>query len=150
MPVEYQDLAMQRQPTPCCDPKHDGHFLCRADALNEAGGKESSLVDVADLPSATLDEKKGETKERTQQDERVSKQFKLKSWDGKKVRATVACFECGKPRCVYSQEKKAYFAVETVLQQKLESVSLRYTFCSLTIIISVAFLSINRAWYVSL
>jgi hypothetical protein len=126
-PVEYRDLAMQRQPTPRRDPRRDGHFLCRADALNEAGGKESSLVDVADLPSATLDEKKGEAKERTKRDERVSKQFKLKSWDGKKVRATVACFECGKPRCVYSQEEKAYFAAETVLQQKLESVSLRYS-----------------------
>ena len=104
-----------------------GHFLSCADALSELGNSVERLTDLKDLPSRDEPNKK-EARELTKRDERVAKANKLKSWDGKKVWGTVTCFDCAKPRCIYSATDDAYATALLVLQQKLESVSHRFCY----------------------
>ena len=63
---------------------------------------------------------------RAKRDERVTKAAGLKSWDGKKLRCTVTCYECLKARGVYTRNDETYYAAREALQQKLESVSHRF------------------------
>ena len=63
---------------------------------------------------------------RAKRDERVTKEAVLKSWDGKKARCTLTCYECLKVRVVYTRNDEAYYAAREALQQKLEMVSHRF------------------------
>jgi len=49
------------------------------------------------------------------------------SWDAKKVRAVLKRYHCAKPRCIYSPVDATYNAATTALQQKMESVSNRFS-----------------------
>ena len=81
---------------------------------------------MSDLPSAKAEGDKAEAKIRAQRDERVAKTARLKSWDGKKLRCIVTCYECHKSRGIYARNNADYYAVKDTLQQKLESVSHRF------------------------
>ena len=49
-------------------------------------------------------------------------------WEAKKVRSIVACFDCGKRRCIFSRAKdEQYKEGLKKWQQKLESIDFRYT-----------------------
>ena len=56
-------------------------------------------------------------------DKRICKASGLKSWDGKKVREFIKCYECDKHLCIYTRTDEAYMAAMGSLQQNLESVS---------------------------
>ena len=128
-PVEngLRDLVMQRQPTPIFDTKRKGHFLCRDQSLVESANSPASLIDLSALPSAIGDPLKVDTKKRTKRDAEVNKALKLKSWDPKKVRGVLKCYHCAKPRCIYSPVEESFNAAATALQQKMESVSSRFS-----------------------
>ena len=128
-PVEngIRELVMQRQPTPQADTKRKGHFLSREQSLVESANIPSSLVDLSALPSAIGDTLKVVARKKTQRDTAVSKVLNLKSWDAKKVRAVLKCYHCAKPRCIYSPVDATYNAATTALQQKMESVSNRFS-----------------------
>ena len=66
-------------------------------------------------------------KDLSKRDSNISKELKLKSWDSKRIRAIVKCFHFGKRRCIYSPTDAGYTAAVTALQQKLESVSERFS-----------------------
>ena len=51
----------------------------------------------------------------------------VKGWDGKRVRAIVQCFHCGKSRCIYTATDDLYSSAMLALQQKIESVSCRFS-----------------------
>ena len=59
--------------------------------------------------------------------EKLSKSLILKSWDGKKVRAFVICYHCGKRRCICTGKDEDYLAAKVAFRQRLESVSSRYS-----------------------
>ena len=86
-----------------------------------------ALVNLTDLPSQKQEGPKAEAKLRAKRDERVTKAAGLKSWDGKKLRCTVTCYECLKARGIYAKNDEAYYSAREALQQKLESVS--HCFC---------------------
>ena len=125
-PIHYRDLAMQRQPTPKLDPLQKGHFLWRKDALAGGNVATEALTDLSDLPSQKQEGPKAEAKLRAKRDERATKAAGLKSWDGKKLRCTVTCYECLKARGVYTRNDETYYAAREALQQKLESVFHRF------------------------
>jgi len=60
-------------------------------------------------------------------DKKIEKELKLRSWEPKKVRSFVVCYNCGKRRCIYSPSDAVYIGAITALQQKLESVSDRFS-----------------------
>ena len=126
-PVEVRELAMQRQPTPRADPNQDGHFLRHEQALLESANNQKLFTDLLDMPLSVGDPKKKEAKTRKVRDEKICKELKLKSWDGKKVRGFVTCFHCAKRRCVYTGVEQDYLAARVAFQQKLESVSGRFS-----------------------
>ena len=66
-------------------------------------------------------------KTKATRDSDLSKELGLKSWDTKRVRAFSICYHCGKRRCIYSAWDDDYIACMEVLQQKLESVSEKYS-----------------------
>eukprot|EP00979_Chaetoceros_neogracilis_P001859 scaffold340_cov190-Chaetoceros_neogracile.AAC.7 len=70
---------------------------------------------------------KKEAKARKVRDEKICKELKHKSWDGKKVIGFVTCFHCAKRRCVYTGVEQDYLAARVAFQQKLESVSGRFS-----------------------
>lgn len=123
-PDEFRELAMQRQPTPIKDPKREGHFYGRSDALAVLGGNDDCLIDLSDLPSFVVDEKK---RDKAKRDREITKELGLKSWDSKRVRCFLVCYNCGKRRCVYSPRDDEYVNAITAMQQKLESVSGRFS-----------------------
>ena len=92
-PFQYRELAMQRQPTPKLDPLRRGHFLGRKDALAGGNVAAKALTDLTDLPSQKQEGQKADAKLRAKRDERVTKEARLKSWDGKKARCTLTCYE---------------------------------------------------------
>ena len=49
--------------------------------------------------------------------------FSVTDTMGKKVRAFVICYNCGKRRCIYTGKDKDYHATKVVFRQKMESVS---------------------------
>ncbi|KAL7550297.1 hypothetical protein ACHAWF_013536 [Thalassiosira exigua] len=123
-PIEHQELAFQRQPTPIEDPNRKGHYYRRGDALERFSGKLTSLTDLSHLPSH-MEEMMN--KDLAKRDVNLAKELKLKSWDSKRIRALVVCYNCGKRRCIYSPTDESYTAAITALHQKLESVSGRYS-----------------------
>jgi ribosomal protein S14 len=110
---------MQRQPTPRLDSARPGHFIRQKDAIARYGGQPEALVDLSDLPSKQSHAESGEDKQRKERDKEVTKTLKLKSWDTSKVRGFATCWQCGKPRCIYSCLDEE-FAVQ-VVQQRIES-----------------------------
>lgn len=87
-PVQFRELAMQRQPTPRLDLDRKGHFLSRSDALGLVYSA-SAFTDLSDLPSSTVDEKKSEKRARGKRNEVVSKGAGVRSCEEKKVRAFI-------------------------------------------------------------
>ena len=88
------------------------------------------LTDMADLPSEQIgkgDNTKALAKANAARDVALSKELILRSWEAKKVRSILTCFHCGKRRCIYSPTDEVYSAALVALQQKLESVSARYS-----------------------
>ncbi len=122
-PLQYRDLALQRQPTPILDKTRGEHFFSRNDAIDRFAGNRAALTDFSDLPSH---KSTGDTS-KAQRDKDVTKELKLKSWDGKKVRAFIACYHCGKRRCIYSPTDATFGRGRQALLAKLESVSDRYS-----------------------
>ena len=122
-----RELAMQRQPTPLLDPRRKGHFLSRDDALKATANNPDASSDMSDLPSDKDDQVKQAATKRAQRDIALAKLLKMKSWDPKKVRAFLTCYHCGKRRCVYSPTDPTWEAGKEAFQQKLESVSERYS-----------------------
>ena len=74
------------------------------EAIEKFSGNKAALTDLSHLPS----HKNEGDKSKAQRDQEVTKELKLKSWDGKKVRSFVSCFHCGKRRCIYSPTDDAY------------------------------------------
>ena len=126
-----RDLVMQMRPTPRADVDRVGHFMHRDDALREASVNKSLLVDLSDLPSGVGDPKKAEAKEWAARDVRVAEEVGLRYWESKKVRSFLVCYHCGKRRCIYSPRDNEYETAQLALQQKLESVSGRFSCGSL-------------------
>lgn len=121
-PVEHQELALQRQTLPVEDPSRKGH--CRDDALAKFSGQLAALTNLSDLPSHIKDRV---NKDPSKRDSTISSELKMKSWDSKRIRSYVTCFNCGKRRCIYSPSDPGYAAATIALQQKLESVSERFS-----------------------
>jgi len=126
-PLDVRDLAMQRQPTPRLDPSRPGHFLCRDQALKEAPNHPNALTDLTDMPSNVGDKDKKKLKAAKERDVSVTKSLGLKSWEGRKIRAIITCFNCNKRRCIYSPKDEEFIAANVAFRQKLESVSGRYS-----------------------
>ncbi|KAL7547981.1 hypothetical protein ACHAWF_011257 [Thalassiosira exigua] len=123
-PSQFQDLALQKQPLPVEDPMRKGHYYRRGDALKLFSDQPAALTNLSHLPSHMEDQKRKDLKKR---DIDIAKDLKLRSYESKKVRAIVKCFHCGKRRCIYSPSDEVYTVAITALQQKLESVSNRYS-----------------------
>ena len=81
--------------------------MSRSKVLDVASS-ESVFADLTDLPSNYEDKKKNKKKLLGKRDERVSKAAGLKSWDGKKVRAFIKCYECDKRRSIYIRTDDVY------------------------------------------
>ena len=126
-PLEVKDLAMQRQPTPRSDPNRPGHFFRRDQALAAAVNNPNALSDLSEMPSNAGDKKKELNKKHKERDAKLTKELILKSWDGKKVRAFLICYHCGKRRCIYTGKEEGYLAAKVALRQKMESVSDRFS-----------------------
>jgi len=126
-PMEVRDLVMQRTPTPRHDPLRVGHFKRREQLLSSANTNPNAMTDLTDLPSMKEDKNKEDTKERTNRDLLVSQAAGVRSWEFKKVKGFVVCYHCGKRRCIYSNNDKAYADALVAFQQKLESVSGRFS-----------------------
>ena len=126
-PLEVRELAMQRQPTLRSDPNRPGHFFRRDQALAAVVNDPNVLTDLSEMPSNAGDKKKALKKIHKERDEKLSKSLILKSWDGKKVRAFVICYHCGKRRCIYTGKDEDYLAAKVAFRQRLESVSSRYS-----------------------
>ena len=94
------DLVMQRQPTSCTDVNTVGNFLNGDEALHEVRADKRLLVDISHLLSSVVDEKKAETKKRTEQDTRVAKELGLGFWHSKTVRGFMCCYHYDKRRCI--------------------------------------------------
>jgi hypothetical protein len=116
---------MQRQPTPRLDTTNNqrmNHFLCHNEALRIFGDKPCATSDLTDLPSKKADESKEAEKAKANRDKEVAKQQELRSWEAKKVRCVVRCFNCNKLRCIYSKELNTeYFKAAKELKLKMES-----------------------------
>ena len=69
---------------------------------------------------------KAKAKAWARQDRLVAKTVGLKSWDGKKLRCIITCWECGKGGGVYAPMDAAYYEAKDALEQKLEPVSHRF------------------------
>ena len=83
----------------------------------------AALTNFSDLPSY----KNEGDKTKAQRDKEVTKELKLKSWDGKKVRSIVVCYHCGKRRCIFSPTDETFAQGSAALKAKLEDVSDRYS-----------------------
>jgi hypothetical protein len=105
------------------NPSRKEHFYSREEAIEKFSGNKAALTDLSHLPS----HKNEGDKSKAQRDQEVTKELKLKSWDGKKVRSFVSCFHCGKRRCIYSPTDDTYIRGSAALKAKLESISDRYS-----------------------
>jgi hypothetical protein len=104
------------------------YFLSRDDALRLFKDKPAAVSDLTDLPSKKSDELKQSKKSKASRDKEVAANLKLRSWDAKKVRSTVRCIHCCKPRCIFSNELNGlYYQAAKELKQKLESLSGGYS-----------------------
>ena len=118
---------MQKHPTPHLDSSHDGHFLSRLGALDMVNG-DSAFTDLKDLPSSNdVNGEKYKKKLKVKRGKEVSNDAGLKSWERKKVRAFLHCYDCAKRRCVSTTLDDQCGAAMGALQQILKSVS--YRFC---------------------
>lgn len=125
-PLDVQELALQRQPTPVNDPANDGHFYCRNDALKVFGGDTAAFTNLSDLPSQNVE--KATTKaEKKRRDAEIAKVLGKNIWSATRVRCIVTCFHCAKRRCVYSPDDRGYRQAAGALKQKIESVSERFS-----------------------
>jgi hypothetical protein len=88
---EIRNIVMQRQPTPIQDPSRPGHFYPRVKALSKFKDDPASLLNLFDLPS-----KNPKSTSKSQEKERKAQ---------RSVRNSVACWECGKQRCLFSKKK---------------------------------------------
>ncbi|KAL7552225.1 hypothetical protein ACHAWF_016995 [Thalassiosira exigua] len=131
-PPAVRELAMQRQPTLQMDTSNHGrknHFYSRDDAICLYSDSTAALTDLSDLPSKNIaDSAADDKKARDSRDAKINRSLQLKSWDAKKVRSFVKCFNCGKPRCIFATKKDdAYNEAAEALERKLESISFRYS-----------------------
>ena len=85
------------------------------------------MTDLTALPSAQGKHHNVDAKAKSNRDSQLAKTLGMKSWDAKKVRTIVTCYHCGKRRCIYSPKDSDYYPAESALQQKLETVSERYS-----------------------
>ena len=129
-----RDLIMQRIPTPILDKTSpDGsHFHRYEEAIKLFGKDPKSFTDLSCLPSALSaanDKDKLSKTEKVKRDAKVTKELGLRSWDAKKVFATVNCFACMKPRCLFtnSKDSQEFLDAREKLKQKLEEISHRYS-----------------------
>ena len=125
--AEIRDLVLQRQPTPRLDTtnaREKSHFLSRDDAHKIFGNNPGALCDLSDLPSKAGDDLKQAEKSKSNRDKDVAAKMKLRSWEAKKVRSIVKCYNCNKSRCVYSLElNDEYYKAARELAVRLESIS---------------------------
>lgn len=130
-PPAVRELALQRQPTPKLDrtdQNRSGHYLTRTDALRLSNGDAKAAYDLSDLPSKVAQIKSSEdSKEKTARDAEVTKALALRSWENKKVTATVICFNCNKARCLYSTTVDGFLGALGELKRTLESIDYRYS-----------------------
>lgn len=78
-PVQFGDLAMQKQPTSRLDLNHSGHFLSRLDTMDVVIG-DSAFTDLHELPSSNdVDTEKIKKKLKAKCGEKVSSDSVLKS-----------------------------------------------------------------------
>ena len=87
----------------------------------------SALTDLSEMPSNAGDEKKALEKKHKDRDAKLTKLLVLNSWDGKKIRAFVICYHCGKCQCVYTGKDEDYHAAKVAFRQSMEYVSSRYS-----------------------
>ena len=113
---------MQRQPTPLLDPNRPSHSFRHDQALAVAVNIPSALTDLSEMPSNAGDEKKALKKKDKDRDAKLTKLLVLKSWDGKKVRAFVIWYDCGKRQRVCTRKDEDYHAAKVVFRQRMESV----------------------------
>ena len=129
-PLRVQQLALQRMPTPIKDPRREGHFLRRQDALLRFDGDVSALTNLSDLPSHKTESEKGLTKtEKGKRDTKIAKELGKNIFAARSVRSFVTCYHCCKRRCIYSPSQEGYIQAQAAraLKEKLESVSGRYS-----------------------
>jgi len=67
-------------------------------------------------------------KTKSTRDSDLSKELGLESCNAKRVQAFLICYHYGQRRCIYSTQDDDDFVCMEVLQQKLESVSERYSY----------------------
>jgi hypothetical protein len=126
-PVASRDLVMQRQPTPRIDTSNtqrENHFLSRDQSLLLFANNASAESDLTDLPSKKVNDLKEANKVKATRDKEMAEKLQLRSWDVKKVRSFVFCFNCNKPRCIFSKElNTAYYQAANELKKKMEFIS---------------------------
>ena len=86
-----------------------------------------TLTDLTDLPSQKNEELKESRRQHAERDKQICKKLKLRSWENKKVRGFLNCYECGKRRCLYTPTEQDWENHKLLVQQKLESVGYRYS-----------------------
>ena len=126
-PLEFQELALQRQPTPRKDPMREGHFYRRSEALKLFAGDAAAFTNLSDLPSHKSGDKKQSKKDKEKRDTEMAKKLGRNIWQAKAVRSFLACFHCSKRRCIYSPTQPGYAREAGTLKQKLELISGRYS-----------------------
>ncbi len=119
-PESLKQLVMQQQPTPLLDKMRKGHFQERNEALSQVESGARDKVDLSDLPLVQKGDESG-MKARKERDAQVAKEaLGGKSFDASMVRGIVKCFECNKPRCVFSKTHEDFDGVEDQVQRQLE------------------------------
>jgi hypothetical protein len=126
-PLEFQELALQRQPTPRKDPTREGHFYRRTEALKLFAGDAAAFTNLSDLPSHKSGDGKQSKKDKEKRDTEMAKKLGRNIWQAKSVRSFLTCFNCAKRRCIYSPRQAGYAREAGTLKQKLELVSGRYS-----------------------
>ena len=64
-------------------------------------------------------------------DERITKAVGIKRWDGKRVIASIKCYNCDMRRLIYTCITGTYMTEMGLLQEKLESMLNRFCFGNL-------------------
>ena len=78
------------------------------------------------MPSQKNEDLKEEQRQHAERDKRLNITLKLCSWENKKVRGFLTCYDCGKRRCLYTVTGEAWELNKKLVQQKMESVGYRY------------------------
>ena len=122
-PAVAHSRAMQRQPTPKKDPTRPGHFLRRKDALHLADNDTKALEDLCGLPSMNNEKlkKSAEWKALKAMDVARASELNLRSFDTKKVKNVLICYNCHKARCFFAKESNDEYAeASEALKLKME------------------------------